>query len=211
MSVEQLRIFLKRFNLMKKSVTIRRLKFMDLLEHMLGTYRPLASAGALFQASPHAEIGEQDEEAASQDLKSNQQTHAVALNRRLRPYSCCVAGVVGMLDDWLMPWRTRPAPDPANIGRRAPFTFTSHSPTRAEDYSTLPRQRQLRWPIQSIRTTSPRGCFLRTNRSAYCNYNRSRVANSVERSLTDCLPGRSMSTSTPLSSKHTQPEMRTFR
>jgi hypothetical protein len=70
----------------------------DLLEHMLGTYRSLAPAGALFQVSPHVEIAEEDEELASQDRKANQQMHAVALNRRLRPYSCCVAGVVEVLD-----------------------------------------------------------------------------------------------------------------
>jgi hypothetical protein len=95
MSVKKLRIFLKRFNLIKKSAAIQRMKFM----HMLGTYRPLAPAGALFQASPHVEIAEEDGELASQDRKANQQTHAVALDRRLRPYSCCVAGVVEVLDD----------------------------------------------------------------------------------------------------------------
>jgi hypothetical protein len=99
MSVKKLRIFLKRFNLIKKSAAIQRMKFMDSLEHMLGTYRPLAPAGALFQASPHVEIAEEDGELASQDRKANQQTHAVALDRRLRPYSCCVAGVVEVLDD----------------------------------------------------------------------------------------------------------------
>jgi hypothetical protein len=98
MSVKKLRIFLKRFDLIKKLAVIQRLRFVDLLEHMLGTYRSLAPAGALFQVSPHVEIAEEDEELASQDRKANQQTHAVALNRRLRLYSCCVAGVVEVLD-----------------------------------------------------------------------------------------------------------------
>ena len=60
---------------------------------MLGTYQPLAPAGALFHEFLHVGFAEQVEEATSGDLKSNQQTHAAASDRRLRQRSFCIAEV----------------------------------------------------------------------------------------------------------------------
>jgi hypothetical protein len=77
-SVKKLRILLKRFNLIFESGVIHKTNSNDVLEHTLGTCRPLAPAGALFQMFLHVGFAEQDEEEASQDLKAKQQMHVAA-------------------------------------------------------------------------------------------------------------------------------------